>query len=75
MSGPLASPEARAAFACLARYRRIALAVSGGPDSLALTHLVARWRAEGGVKPDVTVLTVDHRLRPGSREEAVFTGR
>ncbi len=75
MSGPLASAEARAAFACLARYRRIALAVSGGPDSVALAHLVARWREEGGVKPEVTVLTVDHGLRPGSREEALFAGR
>ena len=75
MTAPIASSEARAVFAPLARYRRIALAVSGGPDSVALAHLIARWRAEGGVKPDVTVLTVDHGLRPGSRDEALFVGR
>jgi len=75
MAAPLTSREARAAFAPLARYSRLALAVSGGPDSLAALHLIARWRAEGESTPDLTVLTVDHGLRAGSREEASMVAR
>lgn len=75
MAAPLTSREAQAAFAPLARYSRLALAVSGGPDSLAALHLIARWRAEGDCNPDLTVLTVDHGLRAGSREEAEMVAR
>lgn len=75
MTAAVEAREARAAFASLGAYRRIALAVSGGPDSVALAYLVARWRAERGDTPDVTLLTVDHDLRSGSREEALFVGR
>lgn len=75
MAAPLTSREARAAFAPLARYPRLALAVSGGPDSLAALYLIARWRAEGDSNPDLTVLTVDHGLRAGSREEALMVSR
>jgi tRNA(Ile)-lysidine synthase len=46
----------------------IAVAVSGGSDSLALVLLAADWaRARGGT---VTALTVDHGLRRGARAEA-----
>jgi tRNA(Ile)-lysidine synthase len=46
----------------------IAVAVSGGPDSLALTILADRWaRRHGGC---AWALTVDHRLRPESAAEA-----
>ena len=52
---------------------RIAVAVSGGPDSLALCLLAAHWaRARGGA---VYGLTVDHRLRPESGAEAVQVRR
>src|SRR5207248_7708151 len=45
----------------------IAVAVSGGPDSLALAILGQRWaKARGG---SVVALSVDHRLRPESRAE------
>jgi len=45
----------------------MAVAVSGGPDSLALTLLADRWvRERGG---EVCALTVDHRLRPESGAE------
>jgi tRNA(Ile)-lysidine synthase len=74
MAAPVTSGEASAAFAALSRFPRLALAVSGGADSMALLHLVARWRSEGVAKPDVTVLTVDHRLRSESREEADMVG-
>jgi tRNA(Ile)-lysidine synthase len=72
---PLAAEAARQLFEPIARFSHLAVAVSGGPDSLALLHLLARWRAERGHQPDVTVLTVDHGLRPGSRDEALMVGR
>jgi len=47
----------------------IAVAVSGGSDSMALVLLADAWaRARGG---RVTALTVDHGLRSGSGDEAV----
>src|SRR5215471_10604463 len=46
----------------------IAVATSGGPDSLALAILADRWaRRQGG---EVWALTIDHRLRPESTAEA-----
>ena len=52
---------------------RIAVAVSGGCDSLALCLLADRWaRARGGT---VFALTVDHRLRPESGPEAAQVRR
>ena len=44
---------------------RIGIAVSGGPDSLALLMLAAAARPN-----DIEVATVDHGLRAGSRDEA-----
>ena len=50
----------------------VAVAVSGGPDSMALVLLVEDWaRAQGG---RVTALTVDHDLRPESAGEARRVG-
>jgi tRNA(Ile)-lysidine synthase len=46
---------------------RIGLAVSGGPDSLALLLLAARARPEL-----IEAATVDHALRPESAAEAAF---
>lgn len=59
------------------------LAVSGGADSMALMHLIARWRARlmagksstSDAIPHVFVATVDHRLRTSSREEAEWVGQ
>lgn len=67
---PIDAEEAAAAFAALAPCRRLVLAVSGGPDSMALMGLVARWRAQRPAAPDVTVATVDHGLRPAAVAEA-----
>src|SRR4051794_25711750 len=51
--------------ALIAADARIGVAVSGGPDSLALLLLASAAR------PDrVEVATVDHSLRPESRAEA-----
>src|SRR5205085_7051707 len=47
----------------------VVLAVSGGPDSMALMRVAAEVRAASALVP-VTVATVDHGLRPESRAEA-----
>lgn len=65
-AGALADRELASLFAALAGAQEIALAVSGGPDSLALLDTVARWRQARGGRPEVIVLTVDHRLQEGS---------
>ena len=51
----------------------LAVAVSGGADSMALALLADRWaKAHGG---RIVALTVDHRLRPESTAEARAVGR
>jgi tRNA(Ile)-lysidine synthase len=51
----------------------LAVALSGGPDSLALALLADGWsRRRGG---SVTALTVEHGLRPESAAEARQVGR
>lgn len=52
---------------------RVGVAVSGGGDSVALLHLMARACRHHGVP--VSAVTVDHRLRAGSAEEAAGVGR
>ncbi|MFO1090434.1 MAG: tRNA lysidine(34) synthetase TilS [Hyphomicrobiales bacterium] len=62
--------EAARLLAPLARYRHLALAVSGGSDSVGVMLLAARCRNAGLLPVRLTVLTVDHGLRPASRAEA-----
>jgi tRNA(Ile)-lysidine synthase len=50
--------------------RGILLAVSGGPDSIALMLLAAAWARGRAAPPPVRVATVDHGLRKDSRREA-----
>jgi tRNA(Ile)-lysidine synthase len=69
-SGPLGDAELDIVFAPFAGARLIALAVSGGADSLALMVAADRWRRSREGRPDLLVLTVDHRLRRGSAGEA-----
>lgn len=57
-------------FACLDGVSHAGLAVSGGADSMALMYCVHQWRrktARAGLK--LTVLTVDHGLRPEAARE------
>lgn len=58
-------------FAGLETLSGLVLAVSGGPDSLALMRLAADWPAP---RPKIFVATVDHGLRPDSAEEAKKVG-
>ena len=51
---------------------RVAVAVSGGADSLALALLLAEWGGARGVH--VSALTVDHGLRENSTAEARTVG-
>lgn len=60
--------NARPALDLFAPHRRLLLAVSGGPDSVALMLLCAQWDARAS--HDMAVATVDHGLRPGSGAEA-----
>ena len=79
-AAPGAPPLDERAFAALMQplgpfepAPRIAVAVSGGPDSLALCLLAGRWaEARGGT---VAALTVDHRLRLESGAEAAQVRR
>lgn len=48
---------------------KIAVAVSGGGDSMALVYLLIGWCKDHGV--DLEALTVDHGLRAASNDEAI----
>lgn len=67
---PIAADEAESLFSELGPLRRILVAVSGGPDSMALMGLLARWQEGAGAEAQLHVATVDHGLRPQSSEEA-----
>jgi tRNA(Ile)-lysidine synthase len=56
----------------LAPRKSLLLAVSGGPDSVALMLLCATWRERAW--HDISVATVDHGLRAESRTEAEKVG-
>ena len=67
---PISAEELETRFSVLDDFERIALAVSGGSDSLALLLLVSDYlesRAMGG--PEMHVLTVDHGLRAEAKHE------
>lgn len=65
----LSAAERARLLAPFADARRVLLAVSGGPDSLALLELAAAWRAAGGAAP-IAAATFDHGLRAQSQAEA-----
>ena len=67
---PLTLAEFAASLASLTRFETrpfLAVAVSGGPDSLALAILSDLWARER--QGEICALTVDHRLRPESSTE------
>lgn len=66
----LSSSEAADLLSPLNQYDHVAIAVSGGPDSVALMVLAAEWAISSSEPPRITALTVDHGLRSESRVEA-----
>jgi tRNA(Ile)-lysidine synthase len=72
--GAVGGAEADFLFADLAAEPALVLAVSGGPDSTALLHLMARWRGDR-TTPRLLAVTVDHGLRPEARREAAAVKR
>ncbi|HEY0331754.1 MAG TPA: tRNA lysidine(34) synthetase TilS [Rhodopseudomonas sp.] len=67
---PLTAQQAKHLFADWRDAKAIVLAVSGGPDSLALMWLAARWRKALQRGPALSVITVDHGLRAEAAREA-----
>lgn len=74
MDEPICDDELGGLFdGSLGRFRVLVLAVSGGADSTALLHLVARWLARSANRrPVVLAATFDHGLRTESGAEAAW---
>jgi tRNA(Ile)-lysidine synthase len=70
-SVPLTPAEIDRAFAGLLNYDLVLLAVSGGADSTALMHQAAAWATRHNLTSRVTVVTIDHGLRPASKAETL----
>jgi len=67
---PISAQDAKRLFADWKAAPAIVLAVSGGPDSIALMWLAARWRRSLARGPRLIAVTVDHGLRPEAKGEA-----
>jgi tRNA(Ile)-lysidine synthase len=67
---PISASEAKRLFADWKTMPALVLAVSGGPDSIALMWLAARWRRALTRGPQLFAVTVDHGLRPEAAREA-----
>lgn len=67
---PISVDQAKAIFADWKAAPALVLAVSGGPDSIALMWLAARWRRAMTRGPRLIAVTVDHGLRSEAAGEA-----
>ena len=67
---PISVQHAKRLFADWKGVPAIVLAVSGGPDSIALMWLAARWRRALANGPRLIAVTVDHGLRAEAAREA-----
>lgn len=71
-SEPVTAADAAVLFRPLAGEDALIVAVSGGPDSIALLALLAEWAGRG--RPGLLAVTVDHGLRPEAAQEALMVG-
>ena len=69
-NSPISAAEAKALFAGWRDLPALVLAVSGGPDSVALMWLAARWRKGFARGPKLIAVTIDHGLRKEAAREA-----
>src|SRR5215467_15754760 len=67
---PLTVKDAKRLFGDWKGAPALLLAVSGGPDSVALMWLMAHWRRSLSRGPRLLAVTVDHGLRPEAAHEA-----
>src|SRR5882757_10179449 len=72
---PISARDAKTLFADWKGAPAIVLAVSGGPDSIALMWLAARWRRALARGPRLVAVTVDHGLRAEAAREALQVKR
>ncbi len=66
----ISASEAKSLFADWKSAPAIVLAVSGGPDSVALMWLAARWCSALRKGPRLIAVTIDHELREEAAREA-----
>jgi tRNA(Ile)-lysidine synthase len=69
-NSPISAQHAKRLFVDWKGAPAIILAVSGGPDSIALMWLAARWRRSLVRGPRLIAVTVDHGLRAEAAREA-----
>src|SRR4051812_25670020 len=69
-NAPISAQDAKRLFAPWKGAPALVLAVSGGPDSIALMWLAARWRRALARGPRLIAVTVEHGLRAEARREA-----
>ena len=69
-NSPISARTAKQLFAAFRNASALVLAVSGGPDSVALMWLAARWQRSLARGPRLTIVTVDHGLRPEAARAA-----
>ncbi|MEQ1890796.1 MAG: tRNA lysidine(34) synthetase TilS [Alphaproteobacteria bacterium] len=69
-AAPVRDLEFAGEMAALCPETPIAVAVSGGADSMALLLLTSTWMKAGAQQSGLCALTVDHGLRDGSAAEA-----
>src|SRR4051812_25780731 len=67
---PISAAEAKRLFAAWRSAPALVLAVSGGPDSVAMMWLAARWSRAMVRGPRLLAVTIDHGLRPRAAGEA-----
>ncbi len=72
---PLTDEEVVSLLSSLCAHGHVALAVSGGPDSTALMIAANRLAKLVDHAPRLSVLTVDHGLRPEAKQETALVHR